>query len=76
VNAPGKGAYPISSFTWLLVYRDQRDPAKGKQLTDFLRWYLTNGEAEAPALQYAPLPQAIVRALETRIDSIKVGATA
>ena len=56
VNAQGADAYPISSFTWLLVYQQQPDAAKGKKLADFLRWALTDGEKQAAALDYAPLP--------------------
>ena len=49
VNAPGKGVYPISSFTWIIVYQKQADAAKGKKLVDFLRWALTDGQAMAAA---------------------------
>jgi phosphate transport system substrate-binding protein len=73
VNPPGAGAYPISSFTYLLVYADQRDAAKGKALVDFLHWYLREGEQSAAALDYAPLPPTMVKRLEERIATIKVG---
>jgi phosphate transport system substrate-binding protein len=66
VNAPGAGAYPISSFTWLLVYRTQPDSVKGNQLAAFLHWALHEGEASAASLDYAPLPAAMV----TRLDSL------
>jgi phosphate transport system substrate-binding protein len=75
VNAPGAQAYPISSFTWLLVYKQQRDPVKGKKLVDFLRWALSDGEKEATTLDYAPLPASMATQLKARIDSIKVGST-
>ena len=74
VNAPGAGAYPISSFTWLLVYRNQADSAKGRKIVDFVRWALSEGEKSAPALDYAPLPASMVTQLEQRLDSIGVGA--
>jgi phosphate transport system substrate-binding protein len=70
VNASGANAYPISSFTWLLVYRQQANATKGKQLTDFVRWALTEGESQAAELHYAPLPQTLVNKLLTRLDSI------
>jgi phosphate transport system substrate-binding protein len=73
VNPPGAGAYPISSFTWLLVYRDQTDATKGKKLVDFLHWYLHEGERSATSLQYAPLPPEMVTRLDARVDSIQVG---
>ncbi len=75
VNAPGAQAYPISSFTWLLVYSQQRDTVKGKKLVDFLRWALTDGEKEATTLDYAPIPPSMATQLKARIDSIKVGTT-
>ena len=70
VNAPGRGAYPISSFTWILAYAKQPNPEKAKQLTDFLKWALTDGQALEAALDYAPLPEAMRSALVARIDSI------
>lgn len=75
VNAAGADAYPISSFTWILVYSQQTDAAKGRKLLDFLRWALTDGEKEAASLDYAPLPQTMATRLTQRLDSIKVGNT-
>ena len=71
VNAPGKGAYPISSFTWIIAYEKQADAAKGKKLKDFLHWALNDGQGMEAALDYAPLPESMRRALGARIDSIK-----
>jgi phosphate transport system substrate-binding protein len=71
VNAPGKGAYPISSFTYILVYETQPDAAKGKKLIDFLKWALHDGEKEAATLDYAPLPANIVTMLDKRLSSVK-----
>ncbi len=76
VNAPGAESYPISSYTWLLVYERQADPDKGKKLVDFLRWALHEGQPAAAALDYAPLPEAVVRQLDERLASIKVGTGA
>jgi phosphate transport system substrate-binding protein len=59
-NAPGKDAYPISSFTWLLVPLKSSDQAKGKVLRDLLSWIVKDGQAEAPGLSYAPLPKNVV----------------
>jgi len=75
VNAPGADAYPISSFTWLLVYQNQTNPEKGKKLTDFLKWSLHEGEQSAAALDYAPLPSTLLTRLDNTIATIKVGAT-
>lgn len=74
VNAPGDQAYPISSFTWILVYENQLDATKGKKLVDFLRWMYSEGQQSAPALDYAPLPAAMTQQLIGRLDAIQVGA--
>ena len=75
VNAAGANAYPISSFTWILVYTQQADSVKGRKLREFLRWALTEGEKQAAALDYAPLPVSMATRLTARLDSIKVGTT-
>jgi phosphate transport system substrate-binding protein len=69
-NAPGAAAYPISSFTYLLVYKDQPDPAKGKALVEFLWWAVHDGEQMARDLLYAPLPEEVVRKAEAKINTI------
>jgi len=58
-NAPGANAYPISSFTWLLIPLKSQDAAKGKVLKDFLSWMLNSGQGEVSSLYYAPLPKAV-----------------
>ena len=58
-NAPGKDAYPISSFTYLLVPLKFPDPDKGKVIKDLLSWIITSGEGEAAGLSYAPLPKSV-----------------
>ena len=70
VNAPGPDSYPISSFTWILVYQHQTDAAKGKKLIDFLNWALTEGEAEASSLDYAPLPSSMASSVKARLTTI------
>jgi phosphate transport system substrate-binding protein len=71
-NAPGKNAYPIAGATWLLVYEQQKDAAKGKKLVEFLKWALTKGEEMAKDLDYAPLaPQLRERVLK-RVSEIKI----
>lgn len=72
VNSPGAASYPISSFTWLLVYEQQRDSVKARKLKDFMRWALTEGEKQAAGLDYAPLPAAIANRLLQRLDSIRI----
>ncbi len=70
-NAPGKESYPISSFTWLLVYEKQQDPAKGKVLTDFVRWMLKDGQKYCADLAYAPLPAQVVALEEAALAKVK-----
>ncbi len=72
-DAPGATAYPISSYTYLLVYRDQKDAVKGKVLVDFLWWGIHDGEAFAKDLMYAPLPADITKRAEAKINSITSG---
>jgi phosphate transport system substrate-binding protein len=74
-NATGAQAYPISSYTYILVYKDQKDAAKGKALVDFLWWGIHDGEGFAKDLQYAPLPADIVKRAEAKINSITAGGT-
>ena len=69
-NAPGDSTYPIASFTWLLVYKDQPDEAKGKLLVKFLWWAIHDGQKYTADLLYAPLPMPVVKQLEAKIRQI------
>jgi phosphate transport system substrate-binding protein len=71
-NAPGKGVYPISSFTWLLLYENPKDKAKAKTFNDFMTWMLTDGQKLAKDLGYAPLPAAVVKMEQDALKRIKV----
>src|SRR4029077_16009575 len=71
-NAPGENSYPISGATWLLVYEQQKDPAKGRKLVEFLKWALTKGESMAKDLDYASLPDALRDRVLKRVDEIKI----
>ena len=70
-NAPGKDAYPISSFTWLLIPAESKDPAKGKILSDFLNWMVTDGQKMTSALSYAPLPDNVAQKVKEAIKEVK-----
>src|ERR1700731_4219372 len=70
-NAPGKDAYPILSFTWLLIPQQSKDPAKGKILADFLNWMVTDGQKMTAALSYAPLPESVVEKEKEAIKQVK-----
>jgi phosphate transport system substrate-binding protein len=72
-NAAGKDVYPISSYTYILVYKDEKDATKGKALVDFLWWGIHDGQNFAKELDYAPLPQEIVKRAEAKINSITSG---
>ena len=73
-NAPGAEAYPIASFTWLLVKKDNKDTAKAKLIRDFLAWMITpEAQKMAADLHYAPLPAPVVALVEARLQSLKAG---
>jgi len=69
-NPAGEDAYPIASFTWLLVYKEQSDEAKGRSLVRFLHWAIHDGQKYAGALLYAPLPPNVVKMVEAQIEQI------
>ena len=70
-NAPGANAYPISSFTWLLIPIKSADAAKGKVIKDMLNWILTSGENEVSALSYAPLPASVAKKVLQTVYSLQ-----
>ena len=70
-NAPGKGVYPISSFTWLLLYENPKDKAQSKVMVEFVKWALTDGQKFAPELGYAPLPDAVVKLEMAALAKVK-----
>jgi phosphate transport system substrate-binding protein len=70
-NAPGKDAYPISSFTWLLIPVKSADVAKGKVIKDMLSWIVNSGENEVSALSYAPLPKVVADKVLKSINSLQ-----
>ena len=72
-NAAGANVYPIASYTYILAYKDQKYANKGKALVDFLWWGIHDGEKFAKDLQYAPLPEEIVKRAEAKINSITSG---
>jgi phosphate transport system substrate-binding protein len=69
-NAPGKDAYPISSFTWLLIPIQSKDN-KGKILADFLNWMVDSGQKMTAELTYAPLPQNVAEKVKVAIKEVK-----
>src|SRR2546423_4615822 len=75
-NAAGPQAYPISSYTYILIYKNQKDAAKGKVLVEFLWWGIHDGENYAKGLQYASLPADIVKRAEAKINSVTAAGAA
>jgi phosphate transport system substrate-binding protein len=69
-NAPGKTAYPISSFTWLLIPTPAKDPKKGKIIADFLEWMVNDGQKMTSQLSYAPLPDSVVEKVKAAIKQV------
>jgi len=70
-NAPGKDAYPISSFTWLLIPSQSKDAAKGKIIADFLNWMVDGGQKMTADLTYAPLPDSVVAKVKDAIKQVR-----
>ena len=70
-NAPGGDAYPIASFTWILMYETPDDKAQGRAMVEFMKWALTDGQKFAKELGYAPLPQAVVDAELKALERVK-----
>jgi phosphate transport system substrate-binding protein len=73
VDAPGDAAYPISAFTYILVYEEQPDAVKGKALAEFLWWAIHDGQKFGGPLDYAPLPAEVVTKVETKLKGLKAG---
>jgi phosphate transport system substrate-binding protein len=76
VDAPGEATYPISAFTYVLLYQDQADATKGKALAQFLWWAVHEGESFGPALSYAPLPPEVVTKVEAKLRALRAGGQA
>jgi phosphate transport system substrate-binding protein len=70
-NAPGKTAYPVASFTWLLVPVKAKDPKKGKVLADFLGWMVNDGQKMTTQLAYAPLPESVAEKVKATIKQVQ-----
>jgi phosphate transport system substrate-binding protein len=70
-NAPGKDAYPISSFTWLLIPAQSKDAAKGKIIADFLNWMVDDGQKMTADLTYAPLPEGVATKVKAEIKQVR-----
>jgi len=71
-NAPGEGAYPISSFTWILLYQNPQDKNQARVMTDFMKWALADGQATAGELGYAPLPSGLIQQELDQLNQIKL----
>ena len=71
-NAPGADAYPIASFTWVLLYEDPQDKAQAAMMKEFMRWALTDGQKMAPQLGYASLPPQVVEMEMKALEQLKV----
>ena len=70
VDSSGKESYPITGLTWLLVYKEQKDEAKGKELVRFLKWAIGEGQKMEAALDYAPLPKSVVDMVDKTLRQI------
>jgi len=70
VDAPGKESWPISGLTWILVYKDQTDEARGKAMVQFLKWAIRDGQKMEAALDYAALPKPVVEKVDAALKQI------
>jgi phosphate transport system substrate-binding protein len=71
-NPPGDTVYPISSFTWLLLYENPKDKAQSKMMVDFMKWALTDGQKFASELGYAPVPKNVVDLELKALQKVKI----
>ena len=71
VNSFNAEAYPISSFTWLLIYKDMEDHVRGEAIVNFIKWAITDGQKYAESLDYAPLPANVVSMIEEKLKQVK-----
>ena len=71
-NAPGAGVYPISSFTWLLLYENPKDKNQARVMADFLKWALTDGQKYCAELGYSPLPENVVKLEMAALAKLKL----
>ncbi|PTY06166.1 phosphate ABC transporter substrate-binding protein PstS [Opitutaceae bacterium EW11] len=71
VNAPGDAAYPIAGPSWVLLYQQQKDAAKGAALAKFFKWVVTEGQKISPELDYAPLPESVQKRILAKLASVK-----
>lgn len=71
-NAPGEGAYPIASFTWMLLFQNPEDTVQSAAMVNFLQWALTDGQKSAAELGYAPLPPAVIALEQAALAQVKV----
>jgi phosphate transport system substrate-binding protein len=71
-NAPGAGAYPISSFTWILLYQMPSDTTRSKMMVDFMKWALSDGQKFATDMGYAPVPESVIQQELTALATVKV----
>ena len=69
-NSEGENSYPVASYTYILIHAEQKDSVRGKALIEFLWWAVHDGESFAHNLHYAPLPEEVVRKVETKINSV------
>ena len=72
-DAEGENSYPISGFTWLLIYKDMKNKEKASEIVKFLNWAMDKGEAYAEELYYAPLPKSVVKINHDKIKMITGG---
>ncbi|WIG57395.1 MAG: phosphate ABC transporter, substrate-binding protein PstS [Ktedonobacterales bacterium] len=76
VNAPGTDSYPISGFSWVIVYKNQKDADKGQAIANLVWWMIHDGQQYSTPLSYVPLPSTIVTKGEAQVKSLTCGSSA
>jgi phosphate transport system substrate-binding protein len=72
----GEAAYPIVTYTWLILYKSYADSKKLKTLQDFVKFAVTDGQKMSEELGYIPLPEAVVEKVKAAVDTVKVATNA
>ena len=70
MDQPGADSYPICGYSWVMLWRNQGDPQRGKQLTDLFRWVVTSGQSYAVKVKYVALPDNVQAEAQKALDTI------
>ncbi len=72
VDQPGKDVYPIAGFTYIIIYKKQVDPVKGKELLDFLKWAYSKGQPMLNSLDYVSIPENLLKRIDQQLKTVEI----